>query len=219
MSHSASATRIRLASLSEDARARWLDPAEAEFSDHGFEGASLNRIISGAGESKGRTYHYFADKAELFRAALERRLARVGNLEFNAESFNGLERSAYWSQMAAVCGRLTGALQRDKRLATLVRTLHQEAAAQKAFHEPLARFRQQIEIVLAVGQKAGAVRRDLPLGLLADVALNLVVAVDRWFALYASELPDGEEALISERAFSLLMAPLLPPDETGKTDT
>ena len=62
------------------------------------------------------------------------------------------------------------------------------------------------------GQGLGAVRDDLPLGLLVEVALDLLVAVDRWFALNVPELglAAEAEAEMSRRAFSLLMAPLLP---------
>ncbi|WP_143540101.1 TetR/AcrR family transcriptional regulator [Rhodovulum sulfidophilum] len=219
MSVSAPTSRTRFAALSDQARACWLDPAEMEFCAHGFENASLNRIIAEAGESKGRTYHYFADKGDLFRATLERRLACLGTLDGTTEAIAGAEGQAYWTRIAELCRRLAGALQGDERLASLLRTLHQEAAAQRAFAEPLAQLRAQIERVLASGQSVGAVRDDLPLGLLADVALNLLVTVDRWFAINASDLAEGEEARLAERAFSLLMTPLLPPDYSGKTDT
>ncbi|WP_414898357.1 TetR/AcrR family transcriptional regulator [Rhodovulum sp. YEN HP10] len=206
------ASRTRFAALSDQARACWLDPAELEFCDHGFENASLNRIIAAAGESKGRTYHYFADKGDLFRATLERRLAPLGTLGGNAEAIAGADRETYWTQIAALCRRLAGALQGDECMASLLRTLHREAAAQRAFAGPLALLRGHIERVLAAGQSVGAVRDDLPLGLLADVALNILITVDHWFAMNASDLAEGEEARFSERAFSLLMAPLLPPD-------
>lgn len=218
LSASTPATRARFTALSDDARARWLDPAEIEFSEHGFENASLNRIIAAAGESKGRTYHYFADKGELFRATLERSLARLGRFDAQAEALAGAARDAYWARIAALCRRLAEALQQDERLACLVRTLHLEAAAQRACAEPLAQLRRQIESMLASGQAAAAVRNDLPLALLADVALSLIVTVDRWFAMHASALDKREAARLSEGAFSLLMAPLLPPGNPGKTN-
>lgn len=42
--------------------------ALAEFTTHGFEGASLNRILADAGMSKGQLYHHFAGKEELYLA-------------------------------------------------------------------------------------------------------------------------------------------------------
>ena len=53
--------------LDDVERARWLDPAENEFCEHGLSAASLNRILKTAGESNGRSYNYFEDKAALFR--------------------------------------------------------------------------------------------------------------------------------------------------------
>lgn len=197
--------RARLDALSEAERGRWLDPAEREFVAEGFEAASLNRIIAEAGESKGRTYHYFADKGELFRAVFERRVARLGPLGLEA-----VEGAGFWKQLAGVAERLTGAFQSDTVLAALVRTLHAERAAQAACAVPLIRLRQVTGAVLARGQAAGAVRDDLPLSLLVEVALDLIVAVDRWFAMNASEMDPEAEAEVSRRAFTLLMAPLLP---------
>ncbi|MCB1469150.1 MAG: TetR/AcrR family transcriptional regulator [Rhizobiaceae bacterium] len=219
MSNTSPSARARFAALDDETRARWLDPAEREFSEFGFERASLNRIIADANESKGRTYHYFADKGEMFRATVERRLARAGTFDLGAEALVRLDRASYWLWIVDLCRRLTGVLQEDKRLAALLRILHQEAAAQRAFAEPLAQLRRQVEAVVAAGQSFGAVRGDLPLDLLADVAISLIVTVDNWFAMNATDLPEAEEARLSEKAFSLLMAPLLPPADHGKTET
>lgn len=210
-------TRDRLATLCDQARARWLDPAEKEFSERGFENASLNRIIAAAGESKGRTYHYFANKGELFRATLERRLARIGPQDFSAEAMVLSDKDAFWRQLAAASSRLTEAFQRDDHLAALLRTLHGEAAAQRAFAEPLSLLRGRIEALLIAGQSIGAVRDDLPLSLMTEVSLNLISTIDRWFALNANGLAKDEEADLSQRAFTVLMAPLLPPDNSGET--
>ena len=54
-------------------------------------------------------------------------------------------------------------------------------------------------------------RDDLPIGLLTDITLDLIATVDHWFAMNATILPKDEEAELSMRAFTLLMAPLLPP--------
>ncbi len=37
-----------------------------EFSTHGYQGASLNRVCQEKNISKGRIYHYFNDKDELY---------------------------------------------------------------------------------------------------------------------------------------------------------
>ena len=42
-----------------------------EFQTHGYEGASLNRILDAAGMSKGQLYHHFANKQDLFLSLVE----------------------------------------------------------------------------------------------------------------------------------------------------
>jgi len=68
-------------SLSPEKRAQILSGAAAVFAADGYEGASMARIASVAGVSKGTLYNYFDSKAALFTAYVEetcdRNLARV----------------------------------------------------------------------------------------------------------------------------------------------
>ncbi|MGH7620186.1 MAG: TetR family transcriptional regulator, partial [Gemmatimonadaceae bacterium] len=49
----------RFDNLDPDKQQRLFEAAADEFADHGFESASLNRIIERAGMSKGSLYYYF----------------------------------------------------------------------------------------------------------------------------------------------------------------
>ncbi len=49
-----------------------LDAAFAEFAEHGFAGARVDRIAAIAGANKQLVYHYFGSKDELYRITLER---------------------------------------------------------------------------------------------------------------------------------------------------
>lgn len=53
-----------------------LNGAAAVFARDGYEGASMSRIAAEAGVSKGTLYNYFAGKAELFSAYVNRECAR-----------------------------------------------------------------------------------------------------------------------------------------------
>ncbi|HEX8725928.1 MAG TPA: helix-turn-helix domain-containing protein, partial [Gemmatimonadaceae bacterium] len=64
--------RERFDNLDPDKQERLFEAAADEFSDHGFEGASLNRIIDRAGMSKGSLYYYFNDKSDLYATVVER---------------------------------------------------------------------------------------------------------------------------------------------------
>jgi len=208
-SHQTPETRFRALSPAE--QALWLDPAEAEFCQHGFARASMNRILAHAGQSKGRSYHYFSDKAALYRATLLRAFTRVEGLD-DTSVLQAQDAQEFWARAVALAAALAAALQRDAALDALLRGLFGETAAQNAMAEPLQDLRARVAAMIVAGQYKGAVRRDLPVPLLCEVTLGLARILDRWFADAAPSLPPDSAAEQSQRAFGLLIAPLLPPD-------
>ncbi len=56
----------------EASRTAILDAAESLIIDHGFAGASVDRIIKRAGLTKGAFFHHYASKADLANAVLDR---------------------------------------------------------------------------------------------------------------------------------------------------
>lgn len=57
-------------------REAFLDTAEELFTEFGYENASIERLISRLGVSKGAFYHYFRSKSDLLDAMIDRILAR-----------------------------------------------------------------------------------------------------------------------------------------------
>ena len=55
----------------EHSRSRLLAAAHAEFAEHGFDGARVDRIAAMAGLNKRMLYHYFGNKDAVFCAVLE----------------------------------------------------------------------------------------------------------------------------------------------------
>jgi AcrR family transcriptional regulator len=55
-----------------ETKARLLDAAIREFAQHGYSGARVENIADAASANKQAIYYYFADKDDLFTAALER---------------------------------------------------------------------------------------------------------------------------------------------------
>nr|WP_321442602.1 TetR/AcrR family transcriptional regulator [uncultured Cohaesibacter sp.] len=204
--------RDRFLALSKQERALWLEPAEEEFCTFGLEEASLNRILKRAGVSKGRTYHYFANKGELYRATLDARLPSIDRSGLSAP-LKAADAQTFWTAISSLVEQVTSALKQDERLAELVRILHREAAAKRAYAEPLARLQTQIESFLVAGQSVGAIRDDFPISLLTSVTLDLATTIDRWFATNAQGLSSEQETDLSQRAFGLLIAPLVPPHQ------
>jgi AcrR family transcriptional regulator len=74
-------------------RARLLDAAVGEFSDHGYSGARTDRIALRAGTSIRMLYHYFGGKDDLYVAVLEAVLAdlRHDELQLDASALPPME--------------------------------------------------------------------------------------------------------------------------------
>jgi AcrR family transcriptional regulator len=57
--------------MREDTRRKILEAAFAEFYRNGFQGGSLNQIVTAAGATKGAVFHHFAGKQELGYAVVD----------------------------------------------------------------------------------------------------------------------------------------------------
>jgi len=57
--------------LPEEKRQSIVNAAVDEFSEYGFEAASINRIVANSGISKGSFYQYFEDKLDVFKYLLD----------------------------------------------------------------------------------------------------------------------------------------------------
>jgi AcrR family transcriptional regulator len=63
-----------------------LDAAEAEFLEHGYAGASTNRILARFGGSKATVFRCFATKEAMFAAVIE----RIGGAMRRAEAYDDM---------------------------------------------------------------------------------------------------------------------------------
>ncbi len=193
----------RLWSLPEEKRARLLDPAEAEFIEHGYEGASLNRILAGAGISKGQAYHYITGKADLYLAVCTRDFSPL--LEFAQDRVKTLRHSGdYWIGVEKLTGDLVQRLDANEQVSALARTVYGSATAMECLGPLTAQLDAILEDVIQIGQDAGEIRTDLPDGLVRDMLKALARGVDRWFALNASSLSPPEMDHASRSTFAMI---------------
>src|SRR5260221_3490175 len=86
----------RFEKLAPAKRERILEVAAQEFAANGFEGGSINRILERAQMSKGAAYYYFADKADLFGAAVLYASERI-HLADMAVDLSGLTAEDFWA--------------------------------------------------------------------------------------------------------------------------
>jgi AcrR family transcriptional regulator len=175
--------RPRFAKLPPTQQQTILHAALQEFAAHGFHDASLNRVIEAAGISKGSMYYYFDGKEDLYayvaQTELERLFARLGPFPVPSDA----DPDTFWSTLADYYFRLMTALSASPQLAALIRgwiTVSGTTALQQAQQVMEQAVMPWIEQALAAGQRAGAVRTDLPSGLLIAVIFGMGQAMDIW---------------------------------------
>ncbi len=159
--------------------------------------------------SKGQAYYYVADKADLYRAVIERGLQRLAKA-IDASLPEPTTAEEFWRQIAAIFERLTVALQQDDNLAVLARGIYAGPGAQAALTEPLARIRAQSDRLIAIGQSVGAIRTDVPQTLLANALFGAAREIDRWFAAHWPDLGREEALRLNEEAVGMIAAMAAP---------
>jgi AcrR family transcriptional regulator len=194
--------RPRFANLPAQQQQAILRAALQEFAAHGFHDASLNRVIEAAGISKGSLYYYFDDKEDLYayvaQVELEQLFTRLGPFPVPGDA----DADAFWSTVAGYYLRLMTALIESPQLATLIRGWL-AAAGNPALQRAQEKMEQAVlpwmTQTLATGQRAGAVRTDLPATLLMAVIFGMGQAMDTWLMTQQpdpDDLPELIDALI-----------------------
>ena len=162
-------------------RQRLRAAAAEEFVTHGYERASLNRIIDGAGIAKSSFYHYFEDKRALY-ADLVAHLERTVGECLRVPGIDRLTRAEFWPAVEGMVEDLGRALEGAPELATVARVLYDAGPAEATpeLSRVLEDARAWVARAITHGQDLGVVRRDLPPDLLARLALAVFVELDKW---------------------------------------
>ncbi len=170
--------------MDPDTQRRILDAARAEFLEHGYEAASINRIIQAAGINKGSLYYYFEDKADLFvkvmQAVEQTMIAAVADLDLTRILKS--PPSDFWGYLeSASLQKIAFAIQYPDltRLSTEFYFQATKPAASPSFKAYLAQARDSLKDLLRMGQVQGAVRDDLPLELLTDLTFGVSEIMNR----------------------------------------
>ncbi|NMO14841.1 TetR/AcrR family transcriptional regulator [Pyxidicoccus fallax] len=171
----------RFSRLAPERQQAILDVAAEEFAEHGFDGASYNRIIERAGISKGSAYYYFEGKDDLYATVLETTLTglvdRVGTWTRPGDAAD------FWRQLRHAYFGMLDFVMSDERSARLIRGMAQ-ARANPKLQEVWLRFEAPLSTwlgrVLADGRRVGAVRRDVPEDLLLVALTGMAQATDFW---------------------------------------
>ena len=202
----------RFERLAQNKRDLLLDVAAQEFANHGFEQASINRILERSHMSKGAAYYYFEDKADLFCAVIQYASERLDLASVQVEP-TMLTTGNFWTTIAEI-HRLP--LVRAMERPWLFKILN--VAAQRALadldREPLASLTQQMRTLLIdlikQGQSIGAIRTDLPDDLILSWILALDGASDDWLTNHWGEIDIARLVQISDQTIAALKNALIP---------
>lgn len=167
--------------LAPERRAALAEATVAEFMRSGYEAASLNRIIRGAGMSKSSFYHFVGSKSELFDEVVRMLIADVA-AQWTPPPPEEFGARAFWRHVDELLAQFA-ALSAMPALQHLGRIFYlpgDGGAGSGARAELLETVHGWVRAVLQVGRDAGQVRDDLPLELQADVTFAVLRAIDEW---------------------------------------
>ena len=172
----------RYKNLAAERKEAILRSAAHEFADKGYERASLNRMISEAGLSKGTFYYYFEDKADLFVTVLRVKLPSETWIE-ESGLMETAEPEAFWRALKALEVRKYAYLGRYPAVARLAAA----AGGLTASHlenESLAAYVEErvteVRTTFEHGRRLEAVRSDLPMPLLLKLWMGIGRSLGEW---------------------------------------
>jgi len=191
----------RFSKLDPGKQAMLIAVSTEEFAERGYEKASLNRIIARCGISKGAMYYYFADKDDLYKTVLEGFIQDTlemwsGKKSVRERPFSHVEtREAYWEEWISHYRR---SLRHSRRNPVFEEMFHRcirsraSGISHPALSDAADRIREWIREALQRGQDLGAVRNDLPEGLLLDTVFGMLEGFDRWMVQKWKSLSEGQ---------------------------
>ncbi len=178
----------RFLSLELEQQREILRLASQEFVEHGLESASMNRIITLCGISKGAMYYYFDDKADLYITVMEWVMQQQAEMMTQTPA-----NLPFWEQIHSWAHQgMEFTLQRPEVWAFTRSFFKVRRESLGERHEDLvSQWRTQSEGLIQIGQQSGAVRTDLEIALLVALMINLGETFERWWVEFYDS-PDQE---------------------------
>jgi AcrR family transcriptional regulator len=190
--------RPRFEKLLPERRDQILQSAAQEFARHGYDGASLNRILAATGVSKGAAYYYFDDKADLFATVVRRYMADA--LGLPGLDLSRWTRRTFWEEVFALYHRALTEMKKSPWSLGLAKSIWRLSREARAQGELAAIFQYAHDFLTGLierGQQVGAVRTDIPQELLISMMFALDGAWDQWFLEHLDSMtPRDADALV-----------------------
>lgn len=179
----AAATRLRTA-------------AAEEFGAHGFERASLNRIVEASGLSKSSVYHHVGGKQALYDDLVTFVVDLVDRIP--PGDLAALTRDDFWTTADAALAALEELEAVHPEVRAVAALLYGPHGA-TALAPLRTRLVDRVRAYLERGQQLGAVRSDVPPDLLTDLTVATLTAIDAWALAH-----DGDPRSAASHALGML---------------
>lgn len=164
--------------LPAEKRASIENIAIKEFGDYGFDLASVNRIVSGAGIAKGSFYQYFEDKKDLFmyllNQTMEKKMAYLSPIAFepHAHDFFTLLRELFLSGLRFAMdnperAKIGDWLMKNQEHEIFIEMMGESASVSNNFYLAM----------LKEAEEKGEVRKGLDLEYIGAMLTNLSVSL------------------------------------------
>jgi len=198
--------------MAPERRDKLFQSAAEELAEHGYDGASLNRIIGRAGLGKSSLYYYFDDKRDLFRQLLEAVLAHFVR-EIGGFDYRTLTAETFWPEIEALFAKGVAFTERHAwyvRVGQLFYRLRAHEGSRGATTGFLSMVESWVASLLRHGMTLGVVRTDLPEPLLVQSVMALVEACDRHFLETWRPHEEAARHLLATQQMDLLKRLCLP---------
>ena len=155
-------------------RDRILAGARRHFFSLGFRSVTMDDLAAELGMSKKTFYQHFANKNALLEAVLERKVPRGGRRSRNGGGRFGNEFSAALQRLLLAVQRQTQELQ-----PAFVRDMQRSPPElfQRVQRRRRAIIQRHFGRLLSAGQKAGFIRRDIPVKVAIEILLGTTEAI------------------------------------------
>jgi AcrR family transcriptional regulator len=158
---------------------RLVEVALRLFAENGFEGTSVQDVVSAAGVTKGAMYHYFGSKddllAEIYARVLRLQMERLTS--FVEDDAPVVERV-----FAAASDVVVTTIEHLDSTTVFFRSLHQLSAAQaEDVRRERRRYHDAFRGMVLEGQRSGAFRDDIQADLVVDYFFGSVHHLPMWW--------------------------------------
>lgn len=140
-----------------------------EFAKHGYNGASLTRIMKEVQMSKGSLYYYFENKEDLFLSLYQRERAK-GLMHFKELFEKNKKKDEFWEMFGRILRKQFQWASKTPEVIAMRRCMAElsyatlEVETVRAIKADSIKY---FQLFIESGQERNAIRRDIPLELLA----------------------------------------------------